>query len=295
MSIEVVPLREVATITAGQSPPGSTYNENGLGLPFFQGKADFGGGRPIARKWCVAPRKIAEAGDILISVRAPVGPTNIAGELCCIGRGLAAVRPDETVALRDFVHWMIKHREPELIAKGQGSTFAVIGQKDLKSLLIPLLPIDEQEVDRRHLEPGQRRSRICEGRPPNGCGNSVPALFIKVFGDPVENPMGWNVERLSHVIVRGPQNGLYKPKSEYGSGTLILLIDGFYDGHVTDPATWQRVRLDEFTAKQYTLSEGDIVVNRVNSQPFLGKSAIIPDIMEPAVFESNMMRIKLDP
>ena len=293
MSIEVVPLREVATITAGQSPPGSTYNENGLGLPFFQGKADFGGVRPIARKWCVAPRKIAEAGDILISVRAPVGPTNIAGELCCIGRGLAAVRPDETVALRDFVHWMIKHREPELIAKGQGSTFAVIGQKDLKSLLIPLLPIDEQRwivgILNRAAKIAHLRRQATER-----LRELVPALFIKVFGDPVENPMGWNVERLSHVIVRGPQNGLYKPKSEYGSGTLILLIDGFYDGHVTDPATWQRVRLDEFTAKQYTLSEGDIVVNRVNSQPFLGKSAIIPDIMEPAVFESNMMRIKLD-
>ena len=98
-------LGDIATITAGQSPPGHTYNENGIGLPFFQGKADFGEFHPITRKWCVAPKKIAEPGDILISVRAPVGPTNVAGERCCIGRGLASIRPDETVALRDYVLW----------------------------------------------------------------------------------------------------------------------------------------------------------------------------------------------
>lgn len=171
MSVETVPLGEIATIIAGQSPPGSTYNENGLGLPFFQGKADFGDRHPVARKWCVAPKKIAEPGDILISVRAPVGPTNIAGERCCIGRGLAAIRPDETIALRDFVHWIIKHREPDLVAKGQGSTFAAIGQKDLNSLPIPLPPLDEQRriadilnraarIEQLHIEAAKTASNV---------------------------------------------------------------------------------------------------------------------------------------
>ncbi len=138
------PLGEVAIIIAGQSPPGSTYNEAGLGVPFFQGKADFGDLHPVARRWCTAPKKMAEMGDILISVRAPVGPTNIAKERCCIGRGLSAIRPDETVMLRDFVHWSIRHGEPDLVAKGQGSTFTAIRQKDLKSLLVPVFPLQEQ-------------------------------------------------------------------------------------------------------------------------------------------------------
>ena len=64
--------------------------------------------------------------------------------------------------------------------------------------------------------------------------------------------------------------------------------------NVTDPFKWQRLRLDEATVKKYALIEGDIVINRVNSRPFLGKSAIIPKIVEPAVFESNMMRMRLD-
>jgi len=90
--MQIAKLQEVAEIIMGQSPPGDTYNETGDGLPFFQGKAEFGETCPTVKKWCNAPKKIAEAGDILMSVRAPVGPTNLASERCCIGRGLAAIR-----------------------------------------------------------------------------------------------------------------------------------------------------------------------------------------------------------
>ena len=190
MSIDVAPLREVATIIAGQSPPGHTYNQNGEGLPFFQGKADFGEIQPIARKWCVAPRKIAEAGDILISVRAPVGPTNVAGERCCSGRGLAAVRPDETRALRDFVLWNIKRSESVLVANGQGSTFSAISKKDLESLPIPLPPLDEQRRVVGILNRAAKIERL-QARAQERFREFVPALFVKIFGDPVENPMGW--------------------------------------------------------------------------------------------------------
>jgi hypothetical protein len=71
-------LGDIATILPGQSPPSHTYNAHGEGLPFFQGKSEFGESSPTARKWCSLPRRIAEPGDILISVRAPVGPTNLA-------------------------------------------------------------------------------------------------------------------------------------------------------------------------------------------------------------------------
>jgi type I restriction enzyme S subunit len=95
-------LGDVCDIIAGQSPPGDTYRTSPTGLPFFQGKADFGLRHPVARAWCASPIKVAEPGDILISVRAPVGPTNVAEVRCCIGRGLAAIRPRSTVD-RDFI------------------------------------------------------------------------------------------------------------------------------------------------------------------------------------------------
>jgi hypothetical protein len=84
-------LKEITEVLMGQSPPSDTYNSEGKGLPFYQGKTDFGKIFPVARMWCDRPGKIAEKDDILISVRAPVGPTNICERKSCIGRGLAAV------------------------------------------------------------------------------------------------------------------------------------------------------------------------------------------------------------
>ena len=89
---EVKVLAECTDLTMGQSPPGSTYNGHGEGLPFFQGRSDFGFRYPSNRRFCTAPNRIAQAGDTLVSVRAPVGDINMAWDRCCIGRGVAALR-----------------------------------------------------------------------------------------------------------------------------------------------------------------------------------------------------------
>ena len=127
----------------GQSPPGSTYRDSPEGLPFFQGKADFGAVHPTARKWCVEPKKVAHPGDILISVRAPVGPTNVADVECCIGRGLAAIRAKPGVN-QVFLLQALKFVEPEIVAQGTGSTFPSISGKHLKAVRIAVAPSDEQ-------------------------------------------------------------------------------------------------------------------------------------------------------
>ncbi|MCX7765558.1 MAG: restriction endonuclease subunit S [Candidatus Sumerlaeia bacterium] len=82
-----VRLGEVCEIIMGQSPPEETYTNNPIGMPFFQGKADFGVYFPTIRVWCIKPIKIAEKGDMLISVRAPVGPVNTNNLRCYIGEG----------------------------------------------------------------------------------------------------------------------------------------------------------------------------------------------------------------
>ncbi len=79
-------------LTMGQSPPGHTYNDDSEGVPFFQGRTDFGFRYPMNRRYCTAPTRFAEFDDTLISVRAPVGDINMAWERCCVGRGLAALR-----------------------------------------------------------------------------------------------------------------------------------------------------------------------------------------------------------
>jgi type I restriction enzyme, S subunit len=137
-------LESIAEIILGQSPPSSTYNEHGEGLPFYQGKAEFGDIYPTPRKWCNAPRKIAEDGDVLISVRAPVGPTNICPETSCIGRGLAAIRPSNGISTK-FILYLLRRFEADLAGKGTGTTFQAITGNQLKSFEVPIPPQPEQE------------------------------------------------------------------------------------------------------------------------------------------------------
>ena len=139
-----VKLEEVCQVILGQSPPGSTYRNTPEGLPFYQGKADFGDVSPSPRVWCVAPKKIAEAGDVLISVRAPVGPTNIASEQCAIGRGLAILRAGEQLD-KDFLLACLRKFESSISQMGSGSTFNAITGNQLRELPIPLPPLDEQQ------------------------------------------------------------------------------------------------------------------------------------------------------
>ena len=104
-----------------------------------------------------------------------------------------------------------------------------------------------------------------------------------------------NYHPLRTVILGSPQNGLYKPKSDYcNDGVPILRIDGFYDGFILSGYSFKRVTLSDDEIDRYSLVIGDLVVNRVNSMPYLGKCTLVRSLVEPTVFESNMMRIKLD-
>ncbi len=134
---------EVFIVTLGQSPPSSTYNDHGEGLPFFQGKAEFDDVYPVTRKWCGSPKKIAQKGDILLSVRAPVGPTNIANTKCCIGRGLASIRPVDGIDNKFILHFF-RSVERYLAKIGTGTTFNAITGDKLKGFQISLPPLPEQ-------------------------------------------------------------------------------------------------------------------------------------------------------
>lgn len=136
-------LQDCATIIAGQSPESKYYNTVGDGIPFFQGKADFGELYPSARVYCTNPTKIAQYNDILLSVRAPVGPTNLSPGKVCIGRGLAAIRPDSSLNLKYLLYYF-RYFESRLSSKGTGTTFKAITQKTIKNLDVPAPPMEEQ-------------------------------------------------------------------------------------------------------------------------------------------------------
>lgn len=130
-------LGEIADITMGQSPNGSSYNEDKQGCIFFQGRAEFGKRFPSVRLYTTEPKRMAKKNDILMSVRAPVGDFNIAVEDCCIGRGLCSIRAKGN--FQSFVLYTIWSLQKQLeIFNGEGTVFGAINKDSLNSLPITI-------------------------------------------------------------------------------------------------------------------------------------------------------------
>ena len=187
--MKLIALKDVCKINMGQSPNSSSYNDYGDGMPFFQGNADFGERYPITRVWCNTPTKIAQAEDILISVRAPIGALNYAKEECCIGRGLAAITPDRNKVSQDFIYWALKGKKAELNDKGNGSTFKAISRKILEETMIPDINFEQQHKCAENLEKiygiiQNRRKELL------ALDDLIKARFVEMFGDPVTSLKG---------------------------------------------------------------------------------------------------------
>lgn len=134
---EVGKLIDIANITMGQSPNGESYNENGNGIIFFQGCTDFGIRFPSIRKFTTEPTRFAKSGDILLSVRAPVGSINIANENCCIGRGLASLNSKNNS--NAFLFYVLKNLKQIFDRRNSdGTTFGSITKDDLFSLKVTI-------------------------------------------------------------------------------------------------------------------------------------------------------------
>ena len=126
-------LSEIAEITMGQSPDGKSYNEDGIGTVFYQGRAEFGTRFPTRRLFTTEPKRIAKKFDTLMSVRAPVGDTNIANEDCCIGRGLAAIHSKDEH--QSFVHYTVLSLRSQLdVFNGEGTVFGCINKDALNNM-----------------------------------------------------------------------------------------------------------------------------------------------------------------
>lgn len=120
------------------------------------------------------------------------------------------------------------------------------------------------------------------------------AVFLEMFGDLEANNCNWKTTELGSIITHGPTNGLYVPSAQYGSGTPILRIDGFYEGEILPNYKYKRVAIDQAVINKFEIKENSIIINRVNSKEYVGKAALIMQLEEPTVFESNMMNLCID-
>jgi type I restriction enzyme S subunit len=287
-------LAQVSRIIMGQSPSGETYNSDGVGLPFYQGKAEFGIYSPIPVKWCAAPLKIAEKGDILLSVRAPVGPTNIAPHRCCIGRGLSAIRGNENDCRNVFLRYYFKKFESEIANKGVGSTFDAIGKQDIENLEIPLPPLAEQERIVSILDEAEEMKRL-RAQANNRTDDLIPALFDEMFGDPVKNKKGWRVGNVGDVV-QSIDFGISEALSqgcEYQPGRIaVLRIANITGEGMVDYSDLRYLKVSDKKQSQLLLKKSDLLFNWRNSPKWIGKTAIF-NSDEPCIFASFLYRLRI--
>ena len=287
--MEYTLLKNIAVITMGQSPSSSSYNEEGVGIPFYQGNADFGELYPTARIGCNEPKKIANKNDILISVRAPIGALNYATEQCCIGRGLASITVKDE-ALRNYVFHLLKANRNKLINQGSGSTFKAIGKSNLEEIRIPivdemtqkkimnLMDATEQTIRQRQIE-----LQLFD--------DLIKARFIELFGDPKINDKSWDIGIISdYYEVKGGKRipkGMgytdaitthpYLRASDMKNGTII---DD--DIHYIDDEVYEHI-------KRYIVNGGDVYLTNVGVN--LGMAGVIPDKYDGANLTENAVKL----
>ena len=289
-------LRNIADIIAGQSPPSSTYNSERKGIPFFQGKADYGEKYPSVRYWCTEPTKISLPNDILISMRAPVGPVNINIVESCIGRGLSAIRVKKNVS-RDFIYFWLKQNQHIIAAKETGSTFKAITQKILNEIVVPFPCYSDQLQIANLLSKAenliaQRKESI------RLLDEFLKSTFLEMFGDPVKNEKGWDtktieqlVKKEKYALKRGPFGGALKKEIFVPSGYLVyeqfhaLNNDFSFARYFIDEAKFQEL-------KGFEVKSGDIIVSC--SGVYLGKLAIVPEGAKQGIINQALLKISLD-
>lgn len=148
-------------IVMGQSPPGYSYNEIGEGIPFYQGRSDFGFRYPTRRVFCTSPARFADKGDSLISVRAPVGSINMAVERCCVGRGVAAIR--HLGRSRSFTYYSSKALQPEFEKfEAMGTVFGAMGKADLGGVTTVLPPESIVNLFEKIVSPFDQQIKVNE-------------------------------------------------------------------------------------------------------------------------------------
>ena len=284
-------LAEISTVVLGQSPPGASYNVEGEGIPFFQGKAEFGALRPTVRKYTTAGTKFAAQGDILLSVRAPVGPTNLAPVACAVGRGLVAIRAHESVDQR-YLLWALRATEDSLASKGAGSTFQAVTGAQVRAHRVNVAPtIAEQrriveilEDHLSHLDAANHGLSRCIDRQAAWVKGSLQQLIcaeshpITTVADVLREPM---------------RNGRSDRASRDPDAVRTLTLTAVTRRDFSDANT-KLTSTPRDVAKGLWLSRGDLLVQRSNTPELVGTSALYDGPDDWAIFPDLLIRLRSD-
>jgi type I restriction enzyme, S subunit len=275
-------LKDVCSIAMGQAPPGSSYNDNGHGLPLIAGAGDLGMLHPNPSRHTTAASRRSKRGDIILCIRATIGDRNWSDKEYCLGRGVAGLSADpERLDRRYLWHWLGVSRY-ELARHGRGSTFKQVNRAAIEEHEIPLPTksdgtpdIDEQRriasiLDMADTIRRQRQEAIRLSE------ELLRSAFLEMFGDPATNPMGWDVEPLGKCCLI--TTGNTPPRSNpnyYGDHVEWIKSDNVNTvGHLLTRATeWLS---ETGMAVGRTVKGGSVLMTCIaGSRSSIGKVAIV--------------------
>ena len=269
-------LGDICTVNMGQSPDSATYNEVGRGLPFFQGNADFGRLHPAVRVWCSEPTKIAHTGDILISVRAPIGAMNVADQDCCIGRGLAAIQVNENICDPQYLWYAIQSKVSDLNAKGTGSTFKAISKSTLTDTEVLLVPLDAQKNIARVLS-NVENSILFRKEQLSKLDELVKARFVEMFENNTYPKV--KVSTVCDFITKGttPPNDLISEEYSSDKVPYLKVYNLSFNGELLFDTAPQYIseNIHNGMLARSKVYPNDVLMNIVG--PPLGKFSLVTD------------------
>ncbi len=292
MGFETKKLGDVCKIIAGQSPEGKYYNSHGDGLPFYQGKKEFGKkyiGSPST--WTTKTTKEALAGDVLMSVRAPVGPVNFTTQKICIGRGLAAIRAGKDID-KDYLFNYLQYIEDD-VCGNIGAVFASISKKDIENLGIPLPPFPEQHRIVKILDEVFAGVGKAKENAEKNLKNSHE-LFESYLQSVFKNPgKGWEEKTLGDLA--SFRNGMNFTKQSKGELIKIVGVRDFQKSFWMPLDTLDSITIDGKLNDIDQLKEGDILVVRSNGNPALiGRCILAGPVTEKIAHSGFTIRIRLN-
>ena len=282
-------LKDLVDIQMGQSPDSKFYNNDKIGLPFYQGKADFGRINPIPKIWCSKSKKEAKPNDILISVRAPVGDLNINNEQSCIGRGLAAITCKSDVDMM-YLYYHLKYLKPQLRHISTGSTFESINRSQLENLIIDYKPYSEQikisnilQVVQRQIEVREKLLRLYD-------------LLIKSrfdeFNKNNNNVKVLKLEALCTSIVRGPFGSALKVENFVKKSDTSVKVYEQSNAIQRSAAIGSRYISREHyeSLRRFKCKPGDIIMSCSGT---IGKLFILPNDAEEGIINQALCKFTL--
>ena len=234
--------------------------------------------------------KIVEPGTLLIAMYGSIGKLGITGIRCATNQAIAFCRHDPKLVDVDFLFYYLLYSREKLLDLGKGNTQQNIGQAVLKEYPIPLPPLEEQKRIASLLARADRLRGLRRAAREQ-CDSLLQSVFLEMFGDYLNK-----IEcQFADVLQIPLTNGFFEKNEKYGTGNPIVWVDNLYHTNIIDISALRRVQVSEKELEKYEVFDGDLLFTRSSLvAEGVGQANIVPKLEERTMFESHIIRARVD-